>query len=124
VGPFKDGWTEEDIEQVMARGIPDELLYIPIVVGMNAHDCERRWCEDICLALVSHPDITVRGNAILGLGHIARTCRALDLERAVPAIQLALTDPHPYVQGHADAAASDLHIYLGYLVEGHNSQDD
>ncbi|WP_345534171.1 HEAT repeat domain-containing protein [Viridibacterium curvum] len=106
----------------MARAIPEELLYVPIVVGMNAPDCERTWCEEKCLALVSHPDFTVRGNAILGLGHIARTCRALDIEKAVPAIQTALNDPHPYVRGHADSAACDLQVYLGYVVPGYDTQ--
>lgn len=34
--PFSEGWTEADIEAAIARNNPDELLRVPIVVGMNA----------------------------------------------------------------------------------------
>jgi hypothetical protein len=120
MGPFSEGWTEADVEAVMARGIPDELLYVPIVVGMNAGGCDREWVERICLTLASHPDFNVRGNAILGFGHIARTCHVLNTEVIVPVIADALNDPDEYVRGHADDAAWDLHVYLGVLVPGYD----
>jgi hypothetical protein len=121
MGPFADGWNEADVEAVVARGDPRELLYVPIVVGMNAADCEQKWAEAICFNLASHPDFNVRGNAILGLGHIARTCRRLSLERAVPLIASALSDPHEYVRGHASSAACDLQVYLGVDVPGYDT---
>jgi hypothetical protein len=73
MGPFDAGWTEEDVDAVLRRNDPDELLYVPIVVGMNAASREPGWAEEICLALAQHPHFNVRGNAILGMGHIART---------------------------------------------------
>lgn len=118
MGPFPTEWTEADVEIVIQRGDPEELLYVPIVVGMNADFCEPGWAEKICLQLASHPHFNVRGNAILGLGHIARTCRALNLELAVPVIALALHDPHDFVQGHAFTAAENLCTYLGVKVPG------
>lgn len=118
MGPFSTGWTEDDVEIVIARGDPEELLYVPIVVGMNADACEPGWAEKICLQLASHPHFNVRGNAVLGLGHIARTCRALSLELAVPVIAVALRDPHDFVRGHAFTAAEDLNTYLGVKVPG------
>jgi HEAT repeat protein len=121
MGPFISDWTETDVETVIARGNPSELLYVPIVVGMNAADCDRQWAETICFNLAKHPDFNVRGNAILGLGHIARTCHKLNLERAIPLISKALTDPHKYVRGHAESVAEDLQIYLGVLVSGHDN---
>lgn len=121
MGPFKEGWTERDVEAVVAKGDPSELLYVPIVVGMNAADCEREWAEEICFKLANHPNFNVRGNAILGLGHIARTCRELNLERAIPVISHALADQDPFVRGHADDAASDLKVFLGVSVPGHKS---
>jgi hypothetical protein len=121
MGPFLQGWTEADVEAVLARGGPAELLYVPIVVGMNAPSCEQAWAEGVCFGLANHPDSTVRGNALLGLGHIARTCRELNLERAVPVISQALSDPHENVRGHADSAACDLHLYLGVVVPGYNT---
>jgi len=118
MGPFDAGWTEEDVDAVLRRNDPDELLYVPIVIGMNAASCEPGWAEGICLALAQHPHFNVRGNAILGLAHIARTCRALTLEHVVPVIAAALTDDNSYVKDHAYNAASDLHVYLGVIVPG------
>jgi hypothetical protein len=121
MGSFSEGWTEVDVEAVIARGNPDELLYVPIVVGMNAVDFDREWAEGICIALASHANFNVRGNAILGFGHIARTCRYLNAEQIVPIISNALSDPSEYVRDHADNAACDLQVYLGVLVPGYDT---
>ena len=120
MGPFAVGWTGEDVQAVLDRADPRELLYVPIVIGMNAADCEREWVENICLQLAEHPDFNVRGNAILGLGHVARTCRMLDIQAAVPVIAAALLDEHEFVRGHAVSAAQDLRSYLGIDVPGMN----
>lgn len=118
MGPFSEGWTEADVEAVVARGDPAELRYVPIVVGVNAAGVSREWAERICIALASHESFEVRGNAILAFGHIARTCRALDTHRIVPLVSRALSDPHEYVRGHADDAASDIRAFLGVEVPG------
>ena len=120
MGPFSQGWTEADVEAVLGRGDPAELLYVPIVIGMNAEDCDQAWVESVCFNLADHRDFNVRGNAILGLGHIARTCRKLNLDRAVPIISLALSDANEYVRRHANHAASDLQIYLHVKVSGYD----
>lgn len=118
MGPFSPDWTERDVETVLERADPQELLYVPIVVGMNAADCEREWAEGVCLRLAAHPHFNVRGNAMLGLGHIARTCRALNTRAAVPLIASALQDEDEFVKGHAMSAAEDLRMYLGVVVPG------
>jgi len=73
MGPFQEGWTTDNVEAVMARGKPHELLYVPIVASLNAADCPPGWAENICVRLAMHPDPQVRGNALMGFGHIART---------------------------------------------------
>lgn len=90
MGPFTGGWDESDVERVLERGDPEELLYVPVVVGMNAPDVDRKWAQDVCVRLIDHPHFQVRGNAYTGLGHIARTCRELDLDRMVPLIAAGL----------------------------------
>ena len=50
--PLEDGWTTDDVEKVIERGIPEELLYVPIFVSMNPPDCQ--WAEDVCLILLGH----------------------------------------------------------------------
>jgi hypothetical protein len=119
MGPFAAGWTEDDVEVVLQRNEPEELLYVPIVVGMNADYFEPGWAEKICLRLCEHPHFNVRGNAILGLGHTARTCRRLTLELSVPVIAEGLHDASEFVRDHAYTAASDLNTYLNVTVPGY-----
>lgn len=119
MGPFQDGWTEQDVEAVVSRGVPDELLYVPIVITMDPPDCA--WAEAICLSLAKHPHFNVRGNAILGFGHLARTCRCLDLATVSPVIAAALQDEHEYVRGHAEDAAGDVLHYLKSHIPGYAS---
>ena len=114
MGPFKDGWDEAQVEAVLARGDPGELLYVPIVVSLDPPDCA--WAQDICLRLASHADTQTRANAILGLGHLSRTCRALDEARARPLIEAALMDPEERVRAHAHDAAGDINHFLGWII--------
>jgi hypothetical protein len=122
MGPFKSGWTEVDVEDVVRRGDPSELLYVPIVVGMNAAECEQSWAEAICLKLTDHPDFNVRGNALLGLGHIARVCGGLLSDRAIPAIATGLKDANAYVRDQAESAACDLEMFLHVSVPGYSGE--
>ena len=119
MGPFQDGWTEQEVEAVIARNLPDELLYVPIVITLDPPDCA--WSEQICLTLATHKHFNVRGNAILGFGHLARTCGRLNLDAVLPVISEALNDDHEYVRGHAHDAADDLMHYLGAQVPGYIS---
>ena len=112
MGPFAEGWTIEEAEAVLARDEPGELLYVPIVAGMNAPDCGREWAESVCFRLAGHPDFNVRANSILGIAHIARTCGNLNTEDAIPIVADALNDSHEYVRGIAADVADDLKMYL------------
>jgi hypothetical protein len=121
MGPFKEGWSETDVETVLARGIPEEILYIPIVVGMNSDCVDRIWAESMCLALANNPHAQTRCNAMTGLSHIARICGELTPDTVLPAISAALTDSNEEVRGYAVDAACDIHHYLGVVVPGYDS---
>jgi len=112
MGRFKDGWTEQDVEDVIARGDPQELLYVPIVVSMDPPDPD--WSQEICLRLADHEHWNVRGNAVLGFGHLARTTGQLDKSRVMPLVTSALTDSNSYVRGHAKDAVDDISHHLGW----------
>ena len=114
---FKDGWTIPDMEAAIERNEPEELLYVPIWVSMAPPDCA--WAQDVCLRLSVHSHFKVRGNAILGFGHLARTCKSLDEPQVKPIIEAALQDRDEYVRGQADSAASDIVQYLGWKVTGY-----
>jgi hypothetical protein len=111
MGPFRDGWTEADVEAVLARGDPEELLHVPIVVSLSPPDCS--WAEGVCVRLASHPHPAVRANAVLGLGHLARVCRRVDEAAVRPVIDRALADADAAVRGKAQDAADDLEWYVG-----------
>ncbi|WP_363798899.1 hypothetical protein ABU614_02785 [Lysobacter firmicutimachus] len=111
---FQNGWTKGDIETAIGRDRPDELLHVPIMVSMDPPDCA--WAEAVCLSLARHPHVNVRGNAVLGLGHLARTCGRLDLSAVVPVLCAALKDPAPYVRDQAETAADDLSHFLDIVV--------
>ena len=114
MAPFQDGWTEDEVEAAIARGLPEELAYVPIAVSMDPPDLA--WAQGICIALAVHPHPGVRGNAILGFGHLARSCGRLDAAAVVPLIVAALGDDSDYVRGHAIDAADDLQHFLGICV--------
>ena len=119
MNPIRDGWAPEDIEIIMRRGDPAELLHVPVAVTLDPPDCA--WAEEICLSLASHENPHVRGNAILGLGHLARTCRALALPSARAIVAAGLADPNEFVRGQAAAAAEDIQAYLGIAASGPES---
>jgi len=109
---FSEGWDEAAIEAALLENDPDTLLHVPIIVSLNPPDCA--WAERICLTLASHTDAQVRANAILGFGHLARVCGALDEAKVRPIVEAALKDADENVRGQADAAASDINHFLDW----------
>ena len=112
MGPFSDGWTRADVERVIAADDPAELAYAPVVVSMDPPDAA--WAADVCCRRSAHPDEWVRGAAILGFGHLARTTGKLDEAVVMPIVKAAMTDPSPVVVGRAEDAVSDLQHWLGW----------
>ena len=110
-----------EIADAVARNRPDELLYAVLAAAL--YDPDSVWAEDLCLRLATHPHFNVRGNAILGLAHIARLHGRLDRARAQPALEAALRDADDYVRGQADAAADDVEHFLGWRFR-HNPLRD
>jgi hypothetical protein len=115
MGPFREGWTAADVEAVIARGDPNELLYAPIVVSMDPPEYE--WAESVCLRLASHSHPQVRANAILGFGHLARTCGRLNETVVRPIVEGGLLDESQAVRGHASSAADDIEVFLGWRID-------
>ena len=110
-----DPWTRTEIDALLDGGEIDDLTLIPIAIT-NLGTPDPAWSEAICLRLVSHSNPAVRGNAVLGLGHLARVARRLESEQCQHVIQCALSDPDPYVRGQAASAADDVQMFLGWHV--------
>jgi hypothetical protein len=80
---------------------------------------EIAFTQRLCQKLALHPHETVRGNAILGFGHLARRAKKLQ-SPSLRLIEAGLRDPSDYVRGQAWAAASDAAFFLKVRVAGYS----
>ncbi|MES3035275.1 MAG: hypothetical protein V4813_14855 [Gemmatimonadota bacterium] len=103
---------EPAAEAAIVRDDPAELLYVPVAASLYSENLE--WAQGVCLRLSVHSHFNVRGNAILGFGHLARRFRQLDRSRVEPFLRSALLDADPYVAGHAYDAIDDVRHFLGW----------
>ncbi len=101
----------EDIPEILERNEPKEVLPVPIIVTMN--DDDQDFCEEICLRLQSHLDPQVRGNSILGFGHIARRFGTFNDQRILELVNQALLDESDIVRRQASTAAMDISSFIG-----------
>ena len=106
-------WTHELIARAITEDDPDVLLRI--VVGVSMYDDNQEYAQDLCLRLSRHSHFNVRGNAILGFGHIARVHGALDKQRVFPIIKEALSDSNEYIRGQAHGAKEDTEHFLKWI---------
>src|SRR5213078_2800281 len=95
-------WTRETVERAVRDDDTEALQRALIAVSM--HDEDWRYAQDLCVRLSSHPHPNVRGNAVLGFGHIARVHGQLDRAVVQPIIQTALRDESDYIRGQAVCA--------------------
>ena len=102
------------VEAAMLRNEPEELLVAVLSAALHASNLE--WAQGVCGTLSVHGHFNVRGNAILGFGHLARIHGRLDRVVVQPIIEAGLVDPNEYVRGQADAAADDVEHFLGWSI--------
>ena len=108
-------YSRDEVETALQSNDPQQLSLIVVGVALHA---EPGWAVDVCRRLASHADVTVRGNDLLGFGHLARLHGTSGLRHAevIPLIAAGLRDADAYVRGQADAAADDLEQYLGWHI--------
>jgi hypothetical protein len=104
----------DDVEKVLARGELEELRLVALAIAMHSEDPEK--AEGICPHLSRHEDGIVRGNSVLGLGHVARIHRRLTECAARPVVEAALRDSDQWVRGQAASAADDIEQFLGWKL--------
>jgi hypothetical protein len=83
-----------------------------MIVGVALHEEDLEIAQSLCRRFSVHDDEIVRGNAILGFGHLARLSRDVCHE-ASAIVAKGLRDESEYVRGQAYPAASDLRHFLG-----------
>jgi hypothetical protein len=86
-----------------------------MIVAAALEEEDRQYVEAACIRLSTHQDEIVRGNAILGFGHLARRFGEIG-EKGPQIVGRGLADASVYVRDHAYAAAGDLKHFLGIEV--------
>lgn len=112
-----DHVTAADIEAAVRRNDPAELPLVPVTTALVAEDAAL--AMDTCCRLALHADPSVRGNAIVSLGHLARRFRSLDERRVKPLLEAALVDPDETVRALAKSASDEVHQFLHWTIAGH-----
>jgi hypothetical protein len=114
---MKKRYSDSDIRDALTRGRPAELSRLIITIALYHEDFD--FAFKSCLKLARHADSNVRGNAILGFGHLARRFGRLPLRRRVKSIiEEGIKEPGFDVSGQAWAAASDVSHFLSWKIKG------
>ncbi len=103
------------VEAALERDDPQELEDLVLEIALDAH--EREWAQACCAELARHRNANVRGNALAGLGHLARRFGQLDPQRIKRIVSIALWDRSDYVRRQARSAAEDLATFLDWEFE-------
>jgi hypothetical protein len=83
-----DDLSNDEIEKVLTSGTLDDIIRLPLSVGMNHHDWN--FAQDLCLRLASHSNLSVRANALTGLQYVAMTKGKLEKHLVKPVLINAL----------------------------------
>jgi hypothetical protein len=102
-------------EAAIARDDAAELRDLVLEIAHDAPD--REWAQSCFIQLARHRDAEVRGNALLGFGHLARRFGQLDSQRVRRIVSIAFVDPSPSVREKARSAALDLRTFLRWELE-------
>ena len=104
----KNALTPE-MEDALIRN--EQIKLIQLLVGASLY---APFAESLalCFALLNHADEEVRGDAILGFGHIVRRYKKLP-RSAILRVKEAQSDPARFVRGQAFDAMDDIIHALG-----------
>jgi hypothetical protein len=80
------------------------------ILSLALYDPDWRSTQDRCLNLLTDPDQDVVATAILGLAHLARLHRQLDIDRVLPALQQLASVPG--LAGRVSDALDDIKIFV------------
>ncbi len=99
-------------EAALERDDPIELM--DWILEFAAESDDRKLAENCCARLARHRNAMVRGNAMLGFGHLARRFGCLDAHRVKRLVDTSLYDGSDYVREQARSAAEDLMTFLAW----------
>lgn len=104
--------SREEVAEAVKRNEPESQSRAVIAVVL--HELDHEFAQELCVRLSKHPHFNVRGNAILGFGHLARIHRHLNQAIVQPIVAAALCDPNDFIRGQAHAACDDTAFFLNW----------
>lgn len=106
--------TLDDAARILETG--SHLDAARAVISVALHATDRDGLQRFLAFASTKSSPLVRGNALIGFGHMARRFGSLDRAVALPPVASGLHDSDPYVKSHANAAADDFEQFLGWTV--------
>ena len=83
--------SKEELERSFKSDDPEQIR--SALYSAAWYEKDWRWTQEYCLNFLDHPNYLVRWAAALSLGYIAQFHKQLDLERVLPALHKAQSDP-------------------------------
>jgi hypothetical protein len=80
------------------------------ILSLALYDSDWKWVQSQCLALLTDADPDIVNTAILGLGHVARLRRHLDLDLVIPALESLRNDPR--FSGRVADTLDDIAVFM------------
>ncbi len=111
---FRDS-LQDRFEAALERDDPPELQRLILEVALEAQN--QMWAEVCCARLTRHRNANVRGNALSGLGHVARRFGQLDRRRVHRLIEVGLHAHNEAVRAGAESAADDTETFLSWRFD-------
>lgn len=103
------------VEEALLRDDPIELSDLITDIALSAEGND--WAQSCCVQLSRHRNAEVRGNAVMGFGHLARRFGQLDPHRVKRIVDRACRDRHEYVRAQGRSAAEDLQTFLSWRFD-------
>ena len=101
-------YEREDVERALEHNHAEELRSVVVAVALS--DPDYAFAHELCIRLAQHEDPTVRGNALLGVGHLARRFgQASDEARSL--VNAGLQDRDPHVKAQSESAFDDIQVF-------------
>jgi hypothetical protein len=112
--------SREQVEEAIKTNDIDVLIYAAL--SLATYDSSWKYVQDVCIRLSEHSHTTVRGNAVLALGYVARHHRKLEKHLVKPILLRAQKDHENEVCERAECALDDVNHFMQWRI-GHKHRE-
>jgi hypothetical protein len=102
-------YSSDDVQSSLARGSVQEVA--EMLVGITLNQSSYEFAYPVVSRCAASDDPSVRGTAILCLGHLARIHGAIDAHPMIEQVCAGLCDSDEWVRGQASNAVDDISMF-------------